>query len=98
MYGSVRIEFGRQKSQNSISTGLPIWRSMRSDFTFTQRRCVRNGGAGIVSAGARVNAARLPARYARRRQNSAFPNSNTRFDVRQLPMACAVEVDRLIQL
>src|ERR1700689_2909149 len=27
---------------------------MRSDFTFTQRRCVRNAGARIVSTGARM--------------------------------------------
>ena len=57
MYGSVRIEFGRQKSQNSISTGRPSCWSMRSDVTLTHRRCVRNAGAGIVSTGARMHTA-----------------------------------------
>jgi hypothetical protein len=50
----VRSEFGRQKSQNSTSTGRPTCLSMRSGATFTQGRSFGNGGAAMVSTGARM--------------------------------------------
>jgi hypothetical protein len=52
----MRSELGRQKSQNSTSTGRPICLSMRSGATFTQGRSAGNGGAAIVSTGARIAA------------------------------------------
>jgi hypothetical protein len=57
----VRSELGRQKSQNSTSTGRPICLSIRSDATFTQGRSVGNGGAAIVSTGARMRRVTLAA-------------------------------------
>src|SRR5437763_17174734 len=54
MYGRVRIEFGRQKSQNSISTGRPRCWSMRRVATLTQGSLGGNGGAWMWSAGART--------------------------------------------
>src|SRR5262245_53947706 len=48
MYGSVRSELMRQKSQNSISTGRPRCLSIRSIATLIQVRPRGNGGAGMV--------------------------------------------------
>src|SRR5215208_7461851 len=56
MYGSVRRELTRQKSQNSISTGRPRCLSIRSGATLTQVSSRGNGGAGIACSGARTAA------------------------------------------
>src|SRR3712207_905274 len=54
MYGSVRSELTRQKSQNSTSTGRPRCLSIRSIATLIQVRSRGNGGAGIVWGWART--------------------------------------------
>src|SRR5437016_5711559 len=54
MYGSVRIEFDRQKSQNSISTGLPSCRSICRGAELSQRSPGGNGGAAMWSTSART--------------------------------------------
>src|ERR1051325_8630543 len=54
MYGSVRSEFTRQKSQNSTSTGRPTCLSIRRGATLIQESSRGNGGAGIVSGWART--------------------------------------------
>src|SRR5918995_6836566 len=55
MYGSVRSELMRQKSQNSISTGRPRCLSIRSGATLIQAISRGNGGAGMVSGLARTD-------------------------------------------
>ena len=52
----MRIEFGRQKSQNSTSIGLPRWRMLAARRALTHGRFVGNSGAAIVSTGARIAA------------------------------------------
>ena len=52
----MRIEFGRQKSQNSISTGRPRCWSIRSDATLIHGAPRGNGGAAMWSTGARTGA------------------------------------------
>jgi hypothetical protein len=54
----VRSELGRQKSQNSTSTGLPRCLSIRSGATLTHVAVVGNGGAGMSWTGGRTPAAR----------------------------------------
>src|SRR3954463_12531668 len=54
MYGSVRSELTRQKSQNSTKTGRPICLSIRSGATLIHVSSRGNGGAGIVSGWART--------------------------------------------
>jgi len=54
----VRIEFGRQKSQNSTSSGRPRWIVEGACRAFTHGGRRGNGGAAILSGGARR---RLPA-------------------------------------
>ena len=47
MYGIVRIELTRQKSQNSISTGCPICWSIRIVATLIHGAPRGNGGAAM---------------------------------------------------
>src|SRR5262245_36556022 len=54
MYGSVRSELMRQKSQNSIRTGRPRCLSIRSGATLIHVISRGKGGAGIVSGWART--------------------------------------------
>ena len=58
----MRSEFGRQKSQNSTRTGRPTCLSIRSGATFTQGRSAGNGGAAMVSTGARMRALTIATR------------------------------------
>jgi hypothetical protein len=61
MYGSVRIELGLQKSQNSTNIGCPRLRMLAWEpFVFTHGSFVGNSGAAIVSIGARKIATRYP--------------------------------------
>src|SRR5947208_3246402 len=48
------MELGRQKSQNSTSTGRPSWRSRRSDATLPRSRPTGKGGAARVSTPGRA--------------------------------------------
>src|ERR1700709_716364 len=62
MYGSVRSEFGRQKSQNSTSIGRSRWMMLTGapPAVLTHGSFVGNSGAAIVSTGARISVTRGP--------------------------------------
>ena len=47
------MEFGRQKSQNSTSSGRPRWIVAGACRVFTHGARLGNGGAAILSGGAR---------------------------------------------